>query len=495
MYYELRLFFSSRLRFAYIFLLLRFVLLRLVLFFCWLAAVKQIAYFPPLSLPYSPSPSLSCAFVVVVSLLLAGGQRQNWQFIFHFRRVRQIHNYILRCLPEWERERERGGSKPQVGIEMRMRDGNWNKLGAEVCCVVRAHTHWDSLIISAAGSGSHIHIRSPKQLPLGADCVQGLSPLSSLRFWPAHYQPGAVGQLKVRRGWRRGRGRGTACPKLTVTMSNNWITVGRHVEVWSYQGAHTCVWVRVCVSVRPGVTANMPGNCRGHPLCGYAVHTHTHAHTHLAWARINHYKSGYSFIHSLRHSFIQLFMPFKWLAVNGSVVLWNVGVGRGSSSWGCVKGHVWNTAATATKFLPWTSATQCENKQVCTSLYLCDWPPTMAATGAGAGIHDASMPCSGRFIRHINICKGYFYSRDVNSFILISHFNILKVLMNISLSTQDFTSIELYSLTLCSNWLYSSHLKCLSLSVCLCLRITKDSFYLKKKAQKSMQYFFLIVNK
>lgn len=57
----------------------------------------------------------------------------------------------------------------------------------------------------------------------------------------------------------------------------------------------------------------------------------TPTHTHLAWARINHYKSGYSFIHSLRHSFIQLFMPFKWLAVNGSVVERGRGVLKGIS--------------------------------------------------------------------------------------------------------------------------------------------------------------------
>lgn len=94
---------------------------------------------------------------------------------------------------------------------------------------------------------------------------------------------------------------------------------------------HVCVCVSVCASVRPGVTANMPGNCWGHPLWGYAAHTGTSTHTHLAWARINHYKSGYSFIHSLRHSFIQLFMPFKWLAVNGSVVERGRGVLKGIS--------------------------------------------------------------------------------------------------------------------------------------------------------------------
>lgn len=59
-YNELRLFFSSRLRFAYTFLLLHFVLLRLVLFFCWLAAVKQIAYFRPLSLSSPPTPCCCC---------------------------------------------------------------------------------------------------------------------------------------------------------------------------------------------------------------------------------------------------------------------------------------------------------------------------------------------------------------------------------------------------------------------------------------------------
>lgn len=81
------------------------------------------------------------------------------------------------------------------------------------------HTHRVGVTHHAAGIGRHIHIRLPQQLAMGAHCVQGLSPLSSLQFWPAHYQPAAVGQVKETTEGRRKRG--TAYPKLTVTMSNN----------------------------------------------------------------------------------------------------------------------------------------------------------------------------------------------------------------------------------------------------------------------------------